>query len=68
MAKTVTIHKAGKKPLKFKKGALHAQLGVPEGKKIPATKMQAALAGKLGPLVKKRAEFAKNVLIHKKAK
>lgn len=50
------------KPLKFKKGALSSQLGVKEGEKIPAKKMQAALAGKKGPLAKKRAEFAKNVL------
>lgn len=68
MAKTVTIHKAGKKPLKFKKGALHAELGVAQGKKIPAKKMQAALSGAKGPLAQKRAQFARNVLIHKKGK
>ena len=58
MAKRVTIHKSGKKPLSFKKGALHRQLGVPEGKPIPASKKRAALSGSLGPLAKKRATFA----------
>ena len=57
------------KPLKFKKGALHAQLGVPQDEKIPAGKMQAALSGKDGALAAKRARFAKNVLTGpKKAK
>lgn len=39
------IQKAVKKP-----GALHKQLGVPEGKKIPASKLSAAAKkpGKLG--------------------
>lgn len=54
----VTITKKGQKPITFKKGALHRQLGVPEGQPIPAAKKRAALAGKLGPLAKKRAEFA----------
>lgn len=54
----VTIRKAGKKALKFKKGALRAQLGVPEGKKIPESKKRAALRGDYGPLAKKRAVFA----------
>lgn len=56
-AKTATIRGKGK-PMKFKKGALHAQLGVPEGEPIPARKKAAALAGKYGPLAKKRAMFA----------
>lgn len=50
------------KPLKFKKGALHAELGVPQGQKIPAAKMNAAASGKDGPLAEKRADFARNVL------
>lgn len=54
--------KRKRKPLKFKKGALHRQLGVPAGKKIPAKKMAAARSGRLGPTAKKRALFAKNVL------
>ena len=59
---TIKPTKAGQKPLKFKKGGLHASLGVPQGKKIPSGKMSAALSGKYGPLAKKRASFAKNVL------
>lgn len=66
MAKVKTIHKAGKKPIKFKPGALHTQLGVPQGEKIPASKMAKARSGALGPLAKKRALFAKNVLKGKK--
>lgn len=54
------------KPLHFKKGALHSELGVPQGEKIPAAKMQAALSGKKGPLAEKRANFARNVLVGKK--
>lgn len=50
------------KPLKFKKGALHAELGVPQGQKIPAGKMRAAASGADGPLAEKRADFARNVL------
>ncbi len=46
------------RPMSFKKGALHRQLGVPEGEPIPASKKAAALSGKLGPLAKKRAGFA----------
>lgn len=60
--KTTTMHTKGKKPITFQKGALHAQLGVPQGEKIPAAKMRAALSGKLGPLAKKRATFAREVL------
>lgn len=55
---TQVIKKAGKKPLSFKKGGLHAQLGVPQGQPIPVSKKKAALAGKYGPLAKKRAVFA----------
>lgn len=57
-----TIHKDGKKPIHFKPGALHSELGVPQGEKIPVAKMEAALLGKKGPLAEKRARFAKNVL------
>lgn len=40
----------------IKKGALHAQMGIPQGQKIPAEKLQAAAAkgGTLG----KRARLA----------
>lgn len=44
-----------------KPGALHRQLGVPEGKKIPAKKMAAARAGKKGALAQKRATLAKTL-------
>ena len=46
----------------FKKGGLHQQLGVPQGQKIPASKMAAAKSGRLGPLAQKRANFATGFL------
>lgn len=54
MAKKNFIKGAIKKP-----GALHAELGVPQGKKIPAAKIQAAAkkGGKLG----QRARFAETL-------
>jgi len=52
----------GKKKITFKAGGLHRILGVPQGTKIPAAKMRAALAGKYGAKAKKEALFAKNVL------
>lgn len=54
--------KNGKKAIKFKKGALHRELGVKESEKIPAEKMRAALSGADGELAKRRALFSKNVL------
>jgi hypothetical protein len=45
----------------MKKGALHRELGVPEGQKIPATKMQAAASGRMGPLAEKRAHTAQTL-------
>ena len=42
-------------------GALHKQLHVPQGQKIPAKKMAAARAGKDGPLAQKRADLAKTL-------
>ena len=41
----------------MKKGALHKELGVPEGKKIPEKKLKKAENSK-NPKEKKRAEFA----------
>jgi hypothetical protein len=41
-------------------GALHRQLGVPEGKKIPAAKLEAA-AHSDNPLLRKRAALAKTL-------
>ena len=66
MPKIKVIKKAGKKPIKFKEGALHSQMGVPQGEKIPSSKMEAAAEGKMGKLAQKRAMFAKNVLTGKK--
>lgn len=59
---TIPAQEKGQKPVTFKKGALHEQLGVPANEKIPAKKMEAAASGSLGPLAKKRALFAKNFL------
>lgn len=56
----------GQKQIKFHPGALHEQLGVKQGEKIPESTMAAARAGKYGPLAKKRAEFAAHVLTGKK--
>lgn len=53
----VTMRKKGRKPISFKKGALHRQLHVPEGQPIPESKKRAALAGRYGPQAKKRAVF-----------
>lgn len=57
-ARTVTVRAKGKKPISFEEGALHRQLGVPEGQPIPESKKRAALAGRYGPLAKKRAVLA----------
>lgn len=55
------IHGAIKHP-----GALHRELHVPEGEKIPAKKMAAAKKSK-NPLERKRAAFAKELEgFHKK--
>lgn len=59
---TVTIKAKDKKPLKFEKGGLHESTGTPQGEKIPAKKMQKALAGGYGEKAQKQARFAKNVL------
>lgn len=61
--KTETIPaKDGHKKITFVKGGLHSSLGVPQGEKIPASKMQAALAGRYGGKAASQARFAKNVL------
>lgn len=56
--KTVTMREEGKEPITFKKNALHEQLHVPMGTKIPAEKREAALRGAYGSLAAKRARFA----------
>ncbi len=66
MTKVKVLSKKDKPDIKFKPGKLHEQLGVPQGDKIPASKMQAALSGAKGELAKKRANFAKNVLTGKR--
>lgn len=49
----------------IKKGALHKQLGVPEGKKIPESKLKSA--EKKGGKVAKRAHLAETLKgLHKK--
>lgn len=50
-----------KKPMniKVKKGALHKELGVPKGKKIPEAKLKKAEKSS-NPLTRKRAVFAEN--------
>lgn len=54
MAKKLNIKKAIKKP-----GQLHRDLGVPQGQKIPASKINAA--AKKGGKVGARARFAKTL-------
>lgn len=49
----------------MKKGALHRELDVPEGKKIPAPKLDKAEHSK-NPLEKKRAVLAKTLKGFKK--
>ena len=60
------VKKKGQKPIEFKEGALRAQLHAKKGEPIPASKMEAAESGAMGPLAKKRALFKKNVLTGKK--
>lgn len=59
---TIKSQKSGKRPIHFKKGTLHAQLHVPQGEKIPASKVRAALHGRYGAKAEKQARFAKEVL------
>lgn len=44
-----------------KPGQLHRDLGVPQGKKIPAKKLNEAASGKDGPKVAQRARLAKTL-------
>lgn len=44
----------------MKKGALHKELGVPEGKKIPAKKLSKAMNSS-NPRLAKRARLAKTL-------
>jgi hypothetical protein len=60
---TLKPKKKGQKPITFTSGGLHKSTGTPAGKKIPASKVNAALSGGLGAKAKKQALFKKNVLI-----
>lgn len=42
-------------------GALHRDLNVPQGEKIPADKLASAASGKYGSKVAQRARFAKTL-------
>lgn len=44
-----------------KPGALHRQLGVQQGQKIPTEKLASAASGSMGPLAKKRALLARTL-------
>jgi hypothetical protein len=57
-----TIKSPGKPAVTFKKGGLHESLGVPQGQKIPAAKMAAAKAGKMGPKAARQASMATGML------
>jgi len=50
------ISKAIKRP-----GQLHRDLGVPQGKKIPASKLASARSGRLGAATQKRANLARTL-------
>jgi len=60
--KIVIKGKVGQKPIVMSKGGLHRTTGTPASQKIPASKMAAARAGKLGPLGKKQAVAAMGLL------
>lgn len=56
--KTVDLGKKGS--FSIKKGALHEELGVPQGDKIPASKLDSA-AHSSNPTLKRRAVLAKTM-------
>lgn len=60
-SKTTIPAKKGQKPITFQKGGLHRSVGVPEGQKIPASKVAAAARGDYGPKAKKQAGLAKGL-------
>ena len=62
MTKQVRIDTgSGKKDITFSKGGLHRTVGVPEGQKIPASKVAAAARGDYGEKGKKQANLAKGL-------
>ncbi len=44
-----------------RRGALHRQLGVPLGVRIPVVKLRRAARGAYGPLARRRAQLALNL-------
>ena len=58
MSKTQTVKLGKKGNFKVRKGALHRALGVPEGEKIPASKMAGHHSGKLGRMIASAKGFA----------
>ncbi len=52
----------GQGPITFREGGLHETTGTPMGERIPARKMQAALAGRYGKKGAKQARMAKGML------
>lgn len=59
-AKTQKVSLGKKGSFKIHKGALHKKLGVPEGEKIPAAKLQAAMHSK-DPKTRREAISAKGL-------
>lgn len=49
------------------KGGLHRSLSVPEGKKIPVSKLNAAARGEYGEKAQKQAQLAKTLRKMKKS-
>jgi hypothetical protein len=60
--KTINPQKKGQKKITFKEGGLHSSTGTKPGKKISASKHEAAKSGKLGKLAQKQELFYENVL------
>lgn len=60
MAKTEKVNLGSKGSFQIKKGALHEELGVPQGEKIPASKLDSA-ANSSNPTLRRRAVLAKTM-------
>ncbi len=54
----------GHKKITFNRGGLHNSLNVPQGQKIPKSKLAAAMHGNAGKKAKAQAMFYENVLKH----
>jgi hypothetical protein len=69
MASKLTVLKKtspSQKTIKYHKGGLHETTHTPMGEPIPASKVEAAAAGKYGSKGKKQVAFMRNVLTGKK--